>query len=198
MAAENLVLTPFATASYPSLFKKSPTCKEDRNKPENHKYQLTLLISPAEQQTDAYKNLKQAALAAFVKKFSKEDLKSKGFISPFKDAEEKYGEAYKGWIAIKTKTDYLPKVYDRARKEYVDDDSALSGALVRAYVDAWAWDNSKKEKSVSFSLYSVQIANPRGKSPDSSMDYSKVFDDGAEMPEGAAAGAPDDDDDLPF
>jgi hypothetical protein len=196
------VLTPFAVASYPSLFKKSATCKEDRNKPENHKYQLTLLIPPTEQSGDAYKALKAEANTAFLKKFQKEDYKDKGFISPFKDAAEKYGDAYKGWVVIKAKTDFAPKVYDPTGKEItVGDDSTLSGVVLRAFVSAWAWDNSRKEKSVSFSLSAVKLTTRKVKSPDSSVDYSKAFEDDATPSFGddaASSSDAEDDDDLPF
>lgn len=160
--------------SFPNLFR--PHSMEEGKE---GKYGATFLI-PLDYDTKA---LKGAMLAAARNKWGPEAtelIKSKKIKLPLRNQEEKSHLAgyTEGWF-LPTSSKNKPGVVDSALQPVLDPAEAVSGMLVIASLNAYAWEHPMKGKGVSFGLQNLMIWKDDGTryggvSPRPEEDFSDI------------------------
>ena len=151
------VWTPAFTGSFVNLVK--PKAWQDKEA----KYSILMLFEKNADLT----HMRAAMIEAAKEKWgenAKKIVESPKFLSPFREQGEmvsKSGELYTGMKpgcicvnASKYESWGRPQVVDTENRELLDASELYSGAIYRATVVAWAYDNSKM--GVSFNIENVQ------------------------------------------
>jgi len=177
--------TPYATLSFPNLFKPKPRADGGEAV-----YSAVAIFSPVQQKDNAYKAMQDACIAVAKAEWG-EKLNLREVKMPFRDAGEKEGswagfEAGHTFISPWTKT--KPGIVNVQRQEVLLPEEVWGGQLVRMNLSPYPWTNSGR-KGVSFALNHVQIVRTDTPRLDGRGSATKVFDDGV---------VSDDDQDVPF
>lgn len=166
--------TPYGTLAFPHLFQPKP--RAEGGEPV---FSATIIHSPAQQQSPAYKALQDACIEAARKEWG-EKANMREIRMPFRDAGEKAGK-YQGFdegsIFLNPWTKNKPGVVNSARQDVLLAEEVWAGQLVRFNVTPFAWMNSGK-KGVSLGLNAVQIIKSDMARIDGRASPSQVFDDG--------------------
>lgn len=166
--------TPYGTLAFPHLFQPKP--RAEGGEPV---FSATIIHSPAQQQSPAYKALQDACIDAARKEWG-EKINLREIRMPFRDAAEKSGK-YNGFeeghIFLNPWTKDKPGIVNSLRQDVLLPEEVWAGQLVRFNVTPFAWTNSGK-KGVSLALNHVQIIKGDMPRIDGRGSASKVFDDG--------------------
>lgn len=126
--------------------------------------------------------------------------------SPFLDGDGKQGRTQEGeprpelknswFIRCSSGEKFKPKVFDRRRNPIYDVTEAPSGSRVLGVVNAYAWENPKNGKGISFGVSIVQVVHKAvgeeilggGGGPDPDKFLEKLDDEG-EAPASTKSGA---------
>lgn len=126
--------------------------------------------------------------------------------NPFLDGDGKQGRDKEGnqrpelknsrFIRCTSGEKFKPKVFDRKRNPVMDIDGCPSGSTVVAVVNAYAWDNPKNGKGISFGVSLVQVVKKAegdevlggAGGPDPDKFFDKIDDEG-EAPAATKGGA---------
>jgi hypothetical protein len=166
--------TPYATISFPHLFQPRPRAEGGEAV-----FSASLIFSPEQQKSPAFKALKQAAIDVAYKEWG-DKLQLKTVKMPFRDGAEKAGQwaGYNdGDIFISPWTKSKPGVVDVQREDIHTPEEVWAGQLVRANVTPFAWVNSGK-KGVSFALNHIQVIKTDTARIDGRGNARDAFDDG--------------------
>lgn len=145
--AEQL-LTPVARLSFPSLFEARSI---NGGAP---KFQATLLLDKAAQDTDAFKALKRQAKEAAIAKWGADNIPKK-LKTPFLTVDdlENVPDGYEDdHVFIRLNNPLRPGVVDSQRNEIIDPSAIYAGCDVLGATHAYAWEHPQGGKGVSFSL----------------------------------------------
>lgn len=164
--------TPFGTLAFASLFKPRP-----RSEGAEAVYNATIIFSPAQQQSAAYKALQDACIKAARDEWG-DKLNLKEVRMPFRKGEEK--EQFDGFNAgdtfIAPWSKNKPDIVNAQRQTVHLPEDVWAGQTIRMNVSPFAWLNSGK-KGVSFGLNHVQIVKTDGPRIDGRGKAEDVFDD---------------------
>lgn len=174
---------------YPALFEPKPVARGETKTA----WQCVALLD----EDYDLKPLHAALKAAMVDKFG-EVIKLPAAKNPIKPAGERDYQGFEDgmhYISLSNKFNQPPCV-DRMGRPVTDPDVFYSGCRVNIYVNAYAWNNDKGGKGVSFGLNAVQFAGDDERL-DGRRDPMSVFqplgDDGTASDAGVGA---DDGDDI--
>jgi hypothetical protein len=173
--------SPYGTLAFPHLFKPRPRAEGGEAV-----FSTTVIFSPAQQKTPAFKAMQDGCIAAAREKFG-DKVALNSVKMPFRDAAEKEGkyEGFEeGFIFINPWTKSKPGIVNAQRQEVILPEEVWAGQLVRVNITPYGWINSGK-KGVSFALNHVQIVKTDTPRIDGRGTASSVFDDG-EVDETAA------------
>lgn len=179
--SETDIVTPDVRLSFPALFEPKPRARGS----DKLTYQATLLLPPKTDMAPFVAAMKAAMMAKFGKLLP---LAGRG--NPIHKAEEKQYAGYEpGWHYISTNNTRAPAVVDQLKRPVTDPDRMYPGLWVRAFLNAYAWDNPAGGKGVSFSLNAIQVVRD-GERLDGRREVNpdEVFT-ALEMPQDGAADA---------
>lgn len=188
------IVTEPCRLAFPALFKPRPTVKGGTKLA----YQAALLLPP----DFDMKPLVACVQAAMMEKWGK-TVKLVGKNNPLRKCddldEDNRSTGYEpGWRYTNAKSDYQPAVLDQKKQEILDEKKIYPGVWCRFHLTAYAWENPKNNRGVSFSLNAVQLVRE-----DDRLDGRKTAKDVfGEIESDDLAGAPenggsdDDTDDL--
>jgi hypothetical protein len=172
--AQPTIVTPYATLSFPVLFAPKP--RAEKGDPE---YSCALLFDEAAQRSPEYKAMQQAVVKAMADRWGPTMKVEKLYYTPFSDAGEK-ADKYQGYeegiMVINPHSKQKPGVIDARKQDVLLPEQVYAGQLVRAAINAFAWENSGK-RGVSFGLQHVQIVKHDAPRIDGKLSAGKVFDD---------------------
>jgi hypothetical protein len=173
--------SPYGTLAFPHVFQ--PRARAEGGEPV---FSATLIFSPAQQKSPAYKAMQDGCIEAARKEFG-DKIQMRDVRLPFRDAGEKAGK-YNGFnegdVFINPWTKSKPGVVNAQRQEVLLPEEVWAGQLVRFNVTPYAWVNSGK-KGVSLALNHIQIIKTDTPRIDGRASASAAFDDG-EVDETAA------------
>jgi len=172
-----VVVTPYATLSFPTLFTPKP--RAEGGEPV---FSCALLFDEAAQKSKEYKAMQDACVTAFKDKFGA-SAQMKGATFPFRDAAEK-SDKYQGYeegvVYINPWSKQKPGIVNARLQDVLLPDEVYAGQLVRAQLTPFAWTNSGK-KGVSFGLNNLQIVKHDAPRIDGRVSANKAFDAVGEM-----------------
>lgn len=166
--------SPYGTLSFPHLFQPRPRAEGGEAV-----FSTSVIFSPAQQKTPAYKAMVDGCIAVAKEKFG-DKVNLAQVRMPFRDAGEKAGqyEGYEeGHTFINPWTKSKPGIVNAQRQEVLLPEEVWAGQLVRVNLTPFHWVNSGK-KGVSFALNHVQIVKTDTPRIDGRGSASSVFDDG--------------------
>lgn len=198
------VKTPLAIVSYArDLFEARERGDDDDNKRKG--YGCTLIFKKGVDMTALHAAALEAATGRFGDKAA-QLIKDEIIKSPFLDGDGKQGKTKDGeqkeelrgswFIRCSSGEDYKPKVFDRKRLPVMTVEGCPSGSQVYAVVNAFAWENKKQGKGISFGVSMVQVVKAAegdevlggGGGPDPDKFFDKIEDEG-EAPASTKSGA---------
>lgn len=167
MSTTSLITAPVRIA-FPHLF--TPKAKSDE-KPDQLVYQCVLLLPP-----DTDLGPYNAAIQAAIKEtWGKEPPRWR---SPLLEAANKsHLDGYEdGWWYINLQSKRRPGVVDRMGIPIGDPEAVYGGQWVKAFINAFAWDNKTGGKGVSFGLNGIQVVKDGDRRFGAGqVDVTKVF-----------------------
>lgn len=163
------LITPVCRLSFPALFEPRAVAKD---KPDEKKYQATILIPAGESLKPFHKAMEHVMREKWGKLF-----KLSARNNPIHDCAEKPElDGYEaGWHFIGTSSKYQPQLLDRQKKEVLDPELFYPGCWVRLFCNAYAWDHPQGGKGISFGLNAVQWVE-HGDRLDGRKDASEIFE----------------------
>lgn len=184
------VITGEVRIAYPTLFEAKPRARGETD-PAKFAFQATILI-PATVDLTPYKN---ALMTAMVAKWGRPIQLDPAKV-PLRPCATKagYERAMPGGRFINLSTKQRPAVVDRNGAPIVDPQRIYGGCFVRAYINAFAWDNPVGGKGLSFGLNGIQFLRD-GDRIDGRLDAAEVFGvlpplEGADLATNSAPVAP--------
>lgn len=167
-------------------------------------YTCTLLFPKSTDLSELKKLAVDTAIAQWGDK-AIEWIKTEVIKSPFLDGDGKQGiskktgernPGYAGhtFIRVTSGAEYRPKIVDRGMRFITGVDGIPSGCYGRASVNAYAWENEKNGKGITFGISTAQVQRDGeslgGGAPDPSAFFEKMPEDAKPgSPEAAAKGA---------
>jgi hypothetical protein len=200
------IKTPVNIASYTrDLF----TARERENGTKG--YGVTFIFDKEQDLSKLHQNALEAAEAEWPGKPVREWIKDGTIKSPFLDGDSKQGRDQEGnqrpelkgktFIRCTSGENFPPKVFGRNGVSRITDPSEIpSGSKTLGVVNAFAWENKKNGKGISFGVSIVQlhtkaegaaVLGGSGSGPDPEKFLEKLSDEGdapAETKSGAGAG----------
>lgn len=172
MSTMSTIITPPAIACFTQkLFVPGHIGKAQPGKEEE--YSIVLLFPEPALETPQWKDVKDAINAVAMEKWGADKLKDAAFVSklksrmPVKDAGEKQGqwagfEPGRKFMTLKRKKSWdAPQVIDASGHQIIDPSLVFAGAVVRAGVRFFAYDN-EFGRGVSATLDMVQLLKGGG------------------------------------
>jgi hypothetical protein len=175
-----------ATLFVPARNKFDPT-KDPR-------YEASLILSKAVQQTAEYKAVRAEIASAAKAKFG-DKMQDRAFVARLKLPIKEYFKGEEGDVILKAWTKEAPPIVDPMNKYITVKGDVWSGQLARFEVNPWAFDTNGSV-GVTLFLNSVQITKLKMPRLDGRKPADKVFSKIEDEAGGGNAG--DGDDDLPF
>ena len=166
--------SPYGTLAFPHLFQPRPRAEGGEAV-----FSATIIFSPAQQKTPAYKAMTDGCIEAAKAKFG-DKVSLASVKMPFRDAAEKadkYEGFEEGHTFINPWTKSKPGIVNAQRQEILLPEEVWAGQLVRVNLTPYGWVNSGK-KGVSFALNHVQLVKTDTPRIDGRGSASTVFDDG--------------------
>jgi len=155
--------------SFPALKEPKPVSKD---KPDDKKFQATLILPPDMDLKPFYDAVKAVMLERWGKL-----IKLPARNNPIKSNDEKELDGYEdGGHFINTRSKRRPKCVDGKVQDVIDIEEVFyPGCWVRAHINAYAWEHPQGGKGVSFGLNAVQFFKD-GERFDGAIDVSEAFD----------------------